>query len=42
MALPRETMKATTPVAIAAVLASASATRQAIFRNGTKTVQNHV
>ena len=42
MLLPRETMKPSTPAAIAAVLASASATRQAMFLNGTSTVHSQV
>src|SRR5580658_2264595 len=42
MLLPRETIKASTPQAMAAVLASASATRQAMFLKGTNTVQNQV
>jgi hypothetical protein len=42
MLLPRETMKASTPQAIAAVLASARATRHAMFLNGTSTVQSQV
>ena len=42
MLLPRETIKASTPQAIAAVLASAKATRQAMFLKGTRTVQSQV
>ena len=42
MLLPRETMKARTPHAIAAVDASASVTRHATFPKGTSTVQSQV
>src|ERR1700677_3994182 len=42
MLLPRETMKARTPQAILARVASPSHTRQAMFLNGTNAVHNHV
>ncbi len=42
MLLPRETMRAITPQAMAAVEASANSTRQAMLRKGTNTVHNHV
>src|SRR5271168_2682254 len=42
MLLPRDTIKASTPQDIAAVLASARVTRQAMFLKGTSTVHSHV
>jgi hypothetical protein len=42
MLLPRDTIKASTPQAIAAVDASANWTRHAIFPNGTSTVHTQV
>src|SRR5580693_8927108 len=42
MLLPRETINASTPQDKAAVLASARATRQAMFLKGTNTVQSQV
>ena len=42
MLLPRDTMRETIAQPMAAVLASASATRQAMFLNGTSTVHSQV
>ena len=42
MLLPRDTINASTPQAIAAVDASASSTRHAMFLNGTSTVHSQV